>query len=375
MANQKHYKKIDFLRGVAIISVFIYHYQLAVFPNCLITKYSQSGIIDISGANSLILNFSPSAFGYTGVTLFLIISGFLIHLGYLKSSETFNPATFFNKRFWRIFPPYWIVLVALTIISNRHAFSKIDFKDVSLHFFTIHNFFDSTYFSINASFWSLALEVQLYLLYPLFLFLRNKIGMKGTFKIILILSVALLFVGIMFHNLINKLSYANSAFELWFIWAAGAYFAELFFNNKQIFKKRGLIIAGISFLLLMVSKCFLYTHYLTQYIATFSWIVFFDWILHNDKIDLKGAASKWIVEMGICSYSIYLIHQPLLNIIFNLYDNYIRVHFNYPFLVLIPAFVFIFAISYCLNITIERSSISIGAKLRQKKTDKIRQFL
>ncbi|QEM12495.1 acyltransferase family protein [Mucilaginibacter rubeus] len=348
---------------------------MVLFPDYPITKYDQNGIIDIPNIKLLILNFSPSAFGFTGVTLFLIISGFLIHLGYLKNKEIFNASTFFSKRFWRIFPPYWFALLTFTIILNRHDFSNINFRDLIFHFFTIHNLFDSTFFSINASFWSLALEVQLYLLYPFFLFLRNKIGIKTTFKLILALSIAVLVLGIFFNDLINKVSYINSVFELWFIWAAGAYFAEAFFNKKRVFKKGALIISLISFLILFAAKSFLYANYLLQYIATFSWIAFIDWILHNEKVDLKGVLSRWIVKIGICSYSIYLFHQPLLYLIFNFYDKHFRAHFNHPILILIPAFVGIFAMCYFLYLTIERTAISIGANLREKKSNKIQQLL
>lgn len=102
-----HNDRIDVLRALAIILVFLHHAQICLFPGYHVSDYTEAGTLAVTGLPSAILNFSPAAFGYTGVHLFLIISGFLIHMGTVRAEtkgKTFEGGTFFSKRFWRIYP-------------------------------------------------------------------------------------------------------------------------------------------------------------------------------------------------------------------------------------------------------------------------------
>src|SRR5580693_8465133 len=113
-----HIRKLDILRGIAIISVFLVHSQECLYPNYGAVAYNSSHVLDVHDLKSIILNFSPSAFGWSGVNLFLLISGFLLHLGFLSSNKPFRPIDFFSKRFWRIYPPYLLVLLFFCAATN-----------------------------------------------------------------------------------------------------------------------------------------------------------------------------------------------------------------------------------------------------------------
>jgi peptidoglycan/LPS O-acetylase OafA/YrhL len=372
LRNDLHLGKIDFLRGLAILLVFIYHSQLILFPNYEITDLNKNGTVNIKNARDLILNFSPTAFGGSGVNLFLIISGFLLHLGYLKNENSFNASTFYSKRFWRIFPPYWFSLLFFSFAYygiNYYLFSKTGLKDFILHFFTFHNLFDDTFFTINPSFWSLALEIQLYMLYPIFLILRKRIGTGWTFIIILSLSFFFLLIGILFNNFGLKQSYSLSVLIRWFVWVAGAYFAELYFDQKQLLKKGGLYISLIAFLAMIGSTYYLYTNYLSIYIGTLAWIILIDWFLNSETVKINSLLSKQMRTLGICSYSFYLIHQPILSQLL-FFFNGIGLNsrlFYFRILNIIPVFLITFLISYISYKLIELPSVALGNRLRRTK--------
>jgi len=364
---KQHLLKIDFLRGIAILLVFVYHCQEVMFPGYL-GSYNANGIINTSGTKSIVLNFSPTAFGWAGVVLFFVISGFLIHLGYLKNQENFDVRMFYSKRFWRIFPPYWLSLVFIGFSTGSlwyYLFSKQGFTDFFLHLVTLHNFTDRTFFSINKSYWSLAVEVQLYLIYPFLLLMRRKIGMRASFAATLILSILLILLGLFFNNFGTVFTYAKSVFELWFIWAAGAYFAELYFNGKTILKRGGLPAFLVCVLLLTISKYYIYFDYFEYHIATLAFILFIDWFLQADNVTMNSHFSKSMIAVGLCSYSIYLIHQPYLNNLLHFFDIISQKH-AVRLLNVIPAFIVVFLISWALYQFVELPSVALGKKLRDR---------
>src|SRR5262249_45093449 len=115
--------------------------------------------------------------GSLGVPMFFVLSGFLIHYTFSRSSNQ-NTLGFLVRRFGRIYPPY---LAALLVFSVAYGFfwTAGGRGQVLSHAFLVHNFSDRNFFSINGSFWSLAHEAQFYLLYPLLLGVRRAIGMPA----------------------------------------------------------------------------------------------------------------------------------------------------------------------------------------------------
>ncbi len=313
------------------------------------------------------MNLSPASYGWTGVTLFFIISGFLIHLGYLKNENNFNTLTFYSKRFWRIYPPYWITLIFFSLTTGLLAsvlVSKTALLNFGLHFLAMHNASDKTFYTINSSYWSLAAEVQLYLLYPFFLYLRKKMGIKITFYLVCVLSVVLTLIGIKYNNFGSIYAYNKSVFVLWFVWVAGAYYAEIFAAKKKILNNSGLFISLLLSLLLIPMNFCSFLSYFEFPVSTLAWIVFFDWFLYKESIKMDSFFSKIIITIGLCSYSIYLIHQPYLSNLLQL--NLFSSRYIFRVLNVVPAFALIFLISWLLYRFVELPSVQLGNKFRKK---------
>lgn len=347
-----HLERIDFLRGIAIMMVFAYHLSVEMLGSSYEIKHVGGFFLNPSdfSTDQLITNFLPSAFGWAGVELFLVISGFLIHFNYLQKGK-FLPALFFNKRFWRIWPPYMIALVffALTVPANN-------IREFFSHAFFVHNLNESDFFSINPSFWSLALEMQLYAIYPVFLFLRKKMGVKKTVFGIFLMQMILTTTGMVFQ--ITSARYQSFVLNYWIIWVMGAYLAEYFVEGKRMLPltfKQLLLVLGCVIGLRFTA---LYLHFSFLFFSVF-FVLLLDWILHTEhKTLLTGKTYRFVISIGLFSYSIYLFHQPHLGWLME--HLTFGAHPVYTGIAAVLAFLFFYFLSSLTYKFIELPSIKFG---------------
>lgn len=141
-----HVGSIDGLRAVAVLGVIAYHAK-----------------------------FLPGSIGARGVDLFFVISGLCLSLPVLRSGENLQRSRFWVKRFWRIVPPYWVALAIFAALSltafgvptQMTAARPFEFLKEAL-FFTG---FTPLY---NGSFWTLEFEAHWYIFFPFILALFVK---------------------------------------------------------------------------------------------------------------------------------------------------------------------------------------------------------
>jgi len=159
MDNQKnrHFPHVDALRALAAILVVVYH----------VVNISQWNSFPVSGIALLF------RIGWIGVDLFFVISGFVITLtavrSYQKQGKTFIKG-YARKRWNRIAPLYFFTaLIYLLLVNPALIFGDTStfLFHVLTHVFFVHNLDPVTFGSINGPNWSVALEVQFYILIAL----------------------------------------------------------------------------------------------------------------------------------------------------------------------------------------------------------------
>ena len=179
---------IEGLRGVAVLWVMIFHYVVVREG-----RFADPWISAIEGVQPLnVLAHN----GYLGVDLFFLISGFLLTLPWFVHAPQGRspPSTraFYARRFWRIAPAYYVQLAVLFafvlpmlkgVTYWRQDLYVIAFNVVA-HLGFVHNTTPLTSGSmgINGALWTLAVEMQYYLLVPFLapLFLRAPLRMVGA---------------------------------------------------------------------------------------------------------------------------------------------------------------------------------------------------
>lgn len=154
-AQHPRLRVLDGLRGLAILLVVWYHvWQISFLP-----------------APFPALEFIPAT-GFVGVDLFFFLSGFVIAypfvLAQCEGRATPSWRHFAYRRFIKIVPSY-VLSIAVVLAFGYTNFTSAGqaVRDLAVHLLFIHNWFAATFGSINGVLWSLAVEVQFYVLFPL----------------------------------------------------------------------------------------------------------------------------------------------------------------------------------------------------------------
>lgn len=305
MSSIKYRPEIDGLRAIAVISVIIYH-----------------------------LNENWLSGGFLGVDIFFVISGFLI-TGIIITEiqqNSFSLKQFYTRRIKRIYPAFIIVMALVSFIASvifiYNDFNKLR-KTIELAIAFLSNFYlglTQGYFDLSANenpvlhIWSLAVEEQYYLIFPLILILAYKKfrEIKVLFIITLILFFILLATSFIPANFYKEVLHqpniyylSNLRFPELLVGSLLAIYHNLS-NKVQLSKQVNNILAILSTLLLF--SCLFLMNNDIAFIPGVTLIlpcIFTALIIHTtsqNNIVKLCLSNKAIVFIGKISYSLYLYH-------------------------------------------------------------------
>lgn len=282
---------LQFFRGLAALGVVLYHAGLSV------TAFSFQKIPEF-----IEIFFG---YGYLGVDFFFVLSGFIILSSHLKDDAGWGSAkNYFLKRILRIFPPYLPVSILLLVAYHAlPSLSAVNRGEVSL-ISSLLLLPSSSPPALSVA-WTLIHEMLFY-----FLFLGFYLGKKFFISTIIIwvifISYFMLADDIKAENPFLRLFVAP--INLGFI--AGMICA-LFWKKIGSNSNYGitLLIFGILTFCIMIAIGL--TNNRIYFILPFSFIIFGGALLSHE---LQNKIPRIGVLIGDASYSIYLIHIPLLSL-------------------------------------------------------------
>ena len=311
------------MRGFAAVWVVIYHVWNRFYPG-----FSSKGhVVSISelpteplGLGAFIL----CGFGCTWVTLFFVLSGFCIHLPQAKTgSSTLDISRFARRRFWRLYPAYLASIIfsviALLIPKLLLAFSgrQFDWLEVSQATDAAVNaaFLQQIWpdaLKLNGVYWTLLYEVQFYLAYPLLLWSVRKCGLLPTGVVLLASEVVLAFTG----------SPVACFFpDKYFEWYLGVIAAEMIVRGKHRNFAYWVALAAIG----LVAGCLsVFVVELAPLRNLLFAIGYFGLLLLASKptsMPHLAFSMRWPVAIGVFSYSLYLTHVPVIDLIWVGFDR------------------------------------------------------
>ncbi len=279
--------------------------------------------------------------GFIGVDIFFVISGFLITSIINKelNAGTFTFKLFYTRRIKRILPVFYTMVfftsLAAYFLLLPNFYLKFVETAVSASAYLSNVYFSKTsdYFALDSSAypllhtWSLSVEEQYYVFWPLVLVLLNKLSKRP--KWINLFTIGLMFIAsylfsiysTQYNSSTGYYSIFSRAFEL----MIGSILALFIAQNPNIFSDFSVrskcvlvnLIALIGLCLIIMSSCSLNEKTaFPGYIALMptlgaAFIIYAGALSHSSLIN-RFIGSKCFVAVGLISYSMYLWHWPLL---------------------------------------------------------------
>lgn len=287
------------MRALAVISVVLFH----AFPELL-----------------------PG--GFVGVDIFFVISGYLITGIIIESQakETFSLVDFYSRRIKRIFPAL-ILVMACCLLAGRWVLLSDEYQHLGQHALAgaayVSNFLlmtESGYFDFSSEskpllhLWSLSIEEQFYLVWPLALMLasRQKFDTKKLTLLLLLASFSLNVAMVERSPTSTFYSPASRAWEL----LVGAFLAHLHLQkNAWVIKSPNLVaFSGVTLIAWALVESSVGMP-LPGWWALLPVIGAACLIASGNEawINRRILAARLPVFIGLISYPLYLWHWPLLS--------------------------------------------------------------
>ena len=291
----KYRAEIDGLRALAVIPVILFHAGFELFSG-----------------------------GFVGVDVFFVISGYLITTIIIDDieKEKFSLLQFYERRIRRILPALTIVTLTSIILGwiflNDAALNKFGGSIIGVSLFISNIVFwkQQGYFDESSELnpllhtWSLAIEEQYYLFFPIFLIFAWRYGKSKVFWMIFLLAVISLLLSEWGWRNKERANFYLAPTRAWEIFAGSI--AAFIVHKRGVQKNNILAIFGLAAIIFAI---FVYTES-TPFPSIYTLLPVLGvvlLILYADKETLvaKLLSIKLMVGVGLISYSSYLWHQPI----------------------------------------------------------------
>ncbi|HWE96399.1 MAG TPA: acyltransferase [Tepidisphaeraceae bacterium] len=330
------YLSLDILRGFAALTVLVSH--LNGWTHGRAGSFSTAFLRNTETAfNWLVRGGSMGA--HRGVVIFIVLSGFCIHLPQASKPARTNEEGFWRnfilRRILRIGPVYWFAVAlgigALLVTARWPAFTPPQEAGASLNplaavlkFSFLSAWVGSNSVDLgNVPLRTVAVEVWLYAAYPAVLFFKSLAGWRGAMacaSAVYVVGVGLAFRGI------APVFVSESFLSFFLYWVMGAWAADAFVRDQGAHRMLGWVCTLAAFALNFAMCHVLHfrgAHVVTVPLSAAATACFLYSVMTAESRimpragaarNLGGRVANWMASLGERSYSLYAVHTPLITL-------------------------------------------------------------
>jgi peptidoglycan/LPS O-acetylase OafA/YrhL len=306
----KYIKQLDSIRAIAVLLVIIWHW---IPRTTIISKLHTGGL---------------------GVDIFFVLSGFLItqilldnrnKAENLQASRKNVLKNFYVRRVLRIFPIYYLTILVILLLNHRLSLfvTKSEIWADLTYTNNFYAYFKKLWPVASPHFWSLAVEEQFYLLWPLLMLFIPK-------KFLFASITGFIMIGVVSQLLISDYEFGyvltNTCFDCF---GTGALLAYMMVYKPYALSKFHKLISGLAIIGLLVlaldwryNLSIRFGRFVHAILST--WIIGYILIFKDRKtVLIQLLSNKVLMNVGKVSYGIYLYHVLYMYIGFKLWDWYV----------------------------------------------------
>jgi peptidoglycan/LPS O-acetylase OafA/YrhL len=305
----------DFLRGASALAIVLFHVRVTMWVG-LRALQANPGYTWFDRASAWVT--LPFPFFGEAVMLFFVVSGFAIHYPYAQPGVRWTLRPYAARRFFRIYPPY-LAVVLLTIVAEYVA-ARLAHEPSSSHTTTaatvamVQNYLvPARQMTANPSLWSLPVEVELYLVYPILLWFWRRVGTTCMLMSVALISMTAAGVLLAGHPWVM----GNFA-KYWIIWVSGAVLAERARTHTlPVWHAWYGYVALASTVAAIAAREAGVPPGIEHFIWGVVYFVLLLWGLSRPSVlaAVPRGVRRTVLFLGDISYSLYLVHYPLLVVI------------------------------------------------------------
>lgn len=308
---------LDAFRGLAALLVFLFHYWTFYLLDQPVTVW-KIPLTDIFAA------------GHLGVDIFFVLSGFLVFLSLVRSSSV---QSYWRKRLLRIVPLAWFCTV--TIFAYQYVVNNANWWDFWSHILFLQSFFENTYHSINPVMWTISVEMAFYLVLPILVWLGRR-KLWHFLGILCMLAILNFWYRSQLFGELETMSTFQRIFSAEQLWGRFDQFVMgISLGLLWIFrgKVRSFFQYWSPLLLLLGLGGFLWSMHLFRIsgsdfreiwwmqvflhsLVGLSFSIFLFGFLFTPRIVQKITAPKPLEWLGVISYSVYLWHFLIIQLVY-----------------------------------------------------------
>lgn len=388
MKNSLRYTSLDSLRGLAAFIVVIFHVMIS-YTILRVANYNY----EFDNEFIKWITVSPLKIFWSGmeaVLLFFVLSGFVLSLPYWRNMKNQNYTAYLIKRFCRIYIPFIVVmLISVALVNLLHGYRNLEVigTDVSnaylnrwsegstwldiISFIFMINLDNIN--NVNGVVWTLYHEIRISLLLPLFFIIMSKFKFIKSFIIVMginfVAFVVMIFCAKTFTD--DSLKFIFYDFSQTFYYCcfflAGSFLAKnidkfSFIKEKNRFVRMMFLVVSI---LLLNPNWISYSlniknMYIENFIALLGILGIFIITIYSQTVE-NFLNKKSLLWLGKVSFSLYMIHIPLIMLCTTFLTEYISLLGSF-----IVGIILSLVLSELCYRYLEEPSMKLGKKLSKR---------